>query len=651
MKRLHIYMLKQFIPLLLMTASICWFVVVMQFLWRYTDDFVGKGLALSTLMEAFVQVALMSLPTALPLGILLASLMTFGGLGERLELLAIKSAGVSLHRTMLPLIGIIVAISVGLFFYLNIVMMDAQVRFYQIAFSARYKQPDLEIPEGSFYNGISDYSIFVKKKIPKDRSLSGVLIYDISGGFDATRIIRADSGKLVMDASKTFLTLDLWRGESFQQLKSGLREGTENTYSQDVARSYFKEHFVYKQIVIPFDANFELQSDEGLRDQFVGKNLHQLTVYIQDTARYALDSIGTQNADLIMERVHEDRGGALSADQSKKEAYIAKTRKQQRIVPLDSVLASIPFSEAEAAMQAGMEQLNTLSQDAEGRFNEYDWQAYFYRTHDQERHRKFTFPVACLLFFFIGAPLGAIIRKGGIGTPMVVCVLIFIIYYMIDTYGYKMGYNGEWPVWIGMWLSSFVLLPLGVYLTIQAAKDSATLNVDAIVERIKSVFRPVKQREVTRRELIIIRTTTSKALEEVTLAQNEINTLKSNPFLAKGVFRHRHLLALNKQLRIANGQLNHMIDKLIDLDDLLVLRYLSNLPAERRYFSLLIPRSRALFIALLLFLPLSLPFILYLYKRKQKENKRIELLETTLKLIATRIEEINTIGKEESSHS
>ena len=128
MKRLHIYMLKQFIPLLLMTASICWFVVVMQFLWRYTDDFVGKGLALSTLMEAFVQVALMSLPTALPLGILLASLMTFGGLGERLELLAIKSAGVSLHRTMLPLIGIIVAISVGLFFYLNIVMMDAQVR-------------------------------------------------------------------------------------------------------------------------------------------------------------------------------------------------------------------------------------------------------------------------------------------------------------------------------------------------------------------------------------------------------------------------------------------------------------------------------------------------------------------------------------------
>ena len=169
MKRLYRYMLKQFIPLLLMTTSICWFVVIMQFLWRYTNDFIGKGISIATLLEALIQVAKISLPTALPLGILLASLMTFGGLGERLELLAIKSAGVPLHRIMLPLIGVVAALSIGLFVFLNTIMMDAQVRFYQIAFSARYKQPDLEIPEGSFYNGISDYSIFVQKKNTKDR--------------------------------------------------------------------------------------------------------------------------------------------------------------------------------------------------------------------------------------------------------------------------------------------------------------------------------------------------------------------------------------------------------------------------------------------------------------------------------------------------
>lgn len=648
MKRLYRYMLKQFIPLLLMTTSICWFVVIMQFLWRYTNDFIGKGISIATLLEALIQVAKISLPTALPLGILLASLMTFGGLGERLELLAIKSAGVPLHRIMLPLIGVVAALSIGLFVFLNTIMMDAQVRFYQIAFSARYKQPDLEIPEGSFYNGISDYSIFVQKKNTKDRSLAGVMIYDLSEGFSNTRIIRADSGKLVMDASKTFLKLDLWRGESFQQLTHGLQESNQKVYSQDVARSYYKEHFAYKQIVIPFDANFELQSDEGLRNQFVGKNLRQLTAYIQDTARYALDSIGTKNADGIMERVQQDRNSSLSysAQENNQEGSLL-TDDNYRLLSLDSILTTLPPNQVETAMQNGIDQLKTLAQDAEGRFYEYDWQAYSYRTHDQERHRKFTFPVACLLFFFIGAPLGAIIRKGGIGTPMVVSVLIFILYYMVDTYGYKMGYHGEWKVWIGMWLSAFVLLPLGVFLTLQATKDSATLNLDAIIANIKGLFQPEKKREVSRRELIIIQPSAQIALQEVATAQKELAKLDANPFLHRALPRHNYLIELNRQFRVTNGQLNSMIDKLIDFDDLHVLSYLRELPAERRSFSSLIPRSRIIYLLLLPILPFSLPFILYLYHRKRKENKRKELLSTTLQKIDTYIREVYQIDSQE----
>lgn len=206
--------------MLLMTVTICWFVVVMQFIWQHTDDFVGKGLDFSTLGKVFYHAAMMALPTAMPLGILLASLMTFGGLGERLELLAIKSAGWPLHRVMVSLFVICVALGGGLFIYLNTVMMESQVRFYQIAFSARQKQPDLEIPEGSFYNGIDNYSIFVEKKNHQDKTLLGVLIYDLSQGFEETRIIRANSGKLTMDVSKTFLALDLYSGESFQQLAS-----------------------------------------------------------------------------------------------------------------------------------------------------------------------------------------------------------------------------------------------------------------------------------------------------------------------------------------------------------------------------------------------------------------------------------------------
>lgn len=639
-------MVQQFIPLLLMTFFICWFVVVMQFMFQYTDDFIGKGLSIITIGKVLLHAAVMVLPTALPLGILLASLMTFGGMGERLELLAIKSAGTPLHKVMGSLFLICFTLSVGLFFYLNTVVMEAQVRFYQIAFSARDKQPDLEIPEGSFYNGIANYSIFVKKKNHKARALLGVLIYDLSQGFDETRIIRADSGKLTMDVSKTFLTLDLFNGESFQQLKGSVSpKANDKGYGDNVPASYYKEKFDIKKIIISFDGNFKLQSDEDLRNQFVGKNLWQLNRYIQDTAKYAVDSLGKRNADIVIQRINAVRytGFQFSPKDSSETAReyfaaIAAASKSNEM-NLDSLLRHADPKDVSNAMETAASKLKALSDEVKYLYDEYDWQSYFYRTHDQERHRKFTFPVACIIFFFIGAPLGAIIRKGGIGTPMVTSVLLFIIYYMIDTYGYKMGYSGEWPVWVGMWLSSFALLPLGIYLTYQATRDSAVLNVDATLIRLKAFFRPAKKRELRTREVIVIPLRTTEAILAGEETIKKIAAVEGNAFLAKGKLTHKALAELNRSHYATFRAIEEYIDKMLDFPNRELPNKLTELPLLKRHFAAMLPKKAWQFYIFLAVLPLSLPFIWYLYRAKESEKACLGRLTSQIKQVETLIKQ------------
>lgn len=639
-KRIHLYIAKLFLPMLLMTVTICWFVVVMQFIWQHTDDFVGKGLDFSTLGKVFYHAAMMALPTAMPLGILLASLMTFGGLGERLELLAIKSAGWPLHRVMVSLFVICVALGGGLFIYLNTVMMESQVRFYQIAFSARQKQPDLEIPEGSFYNGIDNYSIFVEKKNHQDKTLLGVLIYDLSQGFEETRIIRADSGKLTMDVSKTFLALDLYSGESFQQLAEPISPTAEKVhYGDEIPASYYKEEFSFKKIIIPFDGNFSLQSDEGLRNQYVGKNLFQLTRYIRDTAQYALDSIGAKNATAMhsllaatlenTETLPSSIGDSISDARYKAIEDAASGRS----VSLDSLFRTLPAEAVSRAFEEGANRLKKLSGDADYMHSEYDWQAYFYRTHDQERHRKFTFPVACIAFFFIGAPLGAIIRKGGIGTPMVTSVLLFIVYYMIDTYGYKMGYNGEWPVWAGMWLSTAFLVPLGAILTYQATRDSASLNIEALFQRIRSFFKPAKKRLLRIRDVIISPTSYEEAVAAIDSAEKAMQAILSSRFMQGGWPTHSALSELNYRYQKAYRESEKMVDKLLDRPGYKMPQLLAELPLTPKVYTPLLPKQPAVYTVLLFFVPLSLPFICYLYIARKRQQRKITAFLSHCKLL------------------
>ncbi|MCM1369919.1 MAG: LptF/LptG family permease, partial [Candidatus Amulumruptor caecigallinarius] len=285
-KRLYWFIIKSFLPLFAMTFFIVLFIVLMQFLWRYIDDLVGKGLSMGVLGELFFYAAVSMVPMALPLAILLASLMTFGNLGERSELTAIKAAGVSLVKTMRPLIIFISLIAVGAFFFQNNVLPVAQVKMWTLLFSAKQKSPELEIPEGVFYDRIPGYNLYVKSKNGSTGMLRDVMIYDVSKGGDNSTILMADSARLAFTDDMRYLYLHLFNGEQFENLRE--------QRNMDRNVPFRRESFLDKEVLIPFDANFNRLDEGGVNSQYVGKNMSQLRVAIDSLSR-RVDSIGTAN--------------------------------------------------------------------------------------------------------------------------------------------------------------------------------------------------------------------------------------------------------------------------------------------------------------------------------------------------------------------
>ena len=257
-------MLQSFLPLFVMTFLICLFIVLMQFLWRYIDDLVGKGLEMSVIGELFFYAALTMVPMALPLAILLASLMTFGNLGEQFELTAMKASGVSLIKSMRPLIALMVIVAIGAFFFQNNVLPVAQAKMYTLLYSMKQKSPELEIPEGVFYDQITGFNLYVKHKDRETGILHDLLIYNVSKGTDNATIIYADSGKISMTDDKSHLILNLWNGEQFENL----REQGSTFSSQNVP--YRREPFNDKEVLIAFDAIFNRMDESGMRNQYVG---------------------------------------------------------------------------------------------------------------------------------------------------------------------------------------------------------------------------------------------------------------------------------------------------------------------------------------------------------------------------------------------
>ncbi|MCM1292569.1 MAG: LptF/LptG family permease [Bacteroides sp.] len=511
-KRLYTFVLQSFLPLFVMTFFICLFIVLMQFLWRYIDDLVGKGLGIDVLGELFFYAALTMIPMALPLAILLASLMTFGNLGEHFELTAMKASGVSLIRVMRPLIILMVFIAVGAFFFQNNVLPIAQTKMYTLLYSMKQKSPELEIPEGVFYDQIPGYNLFVESKNRDNGMLYGVMIYDMSKGFDNANIILSDSGKLAMMDDKQHLYLQLWNGESFENLRDANR-GMKNV-------PYRRESFTKKDILVKFDANFNRMDEEGMRNQYVGKNISELRETI-DSLNLYIDSVGTSYGTLVAEaptfglqyyrQVPSDTGMVRQ-----------KVPDVKLVTPMnvDSLFKGASAAARAAYLRVAINKATSVRQDHEFRGLVMKDERKLVRRHDIEMQRKFTLSFACIIFFFIGAPLGAIIRKGGLGTPLVISVLLFIFYYIIDNTGYKMARDGKVVVWAGIWLSSAVLLPLGIFFTYKAVHDSALFNKDAYLNFFRRLIGSHQVRHIVAKETVIEDVDNVRALESLTALQN-----------------------------------------------------------------------------------------------------------------------------------
>lgn len=590
-KRLYLFILKSFLPLFAMTFCIVLFIVLMQFLWKYIDDLVGKGLSMDVLGELFFYAAVTLVPMALPLAILLASLMTFGNLGERSELTAIKASGISLLHVMRPLIVLVALIAVGAFFFQNDVLPKAQVKMWTLLFSMKQKSPEVEIPEGVFYDQIPGYNLFVKNKNRDTGVLYDVMIYDISRGGDNATILLADSARMAFTKDSRYLYLHLYTGEQFENLRE------QRALDRNVP--FRRESFFDKEILIPFDANFNRLDEGGMRKQYVGKNIAELHHSI-DSISERVDSLGKEYSRDLKRSAFpgvlrydyfdnkEHKGGMeLTVNQYGEEveemqvARAAGETFSSKALPLDSLIRALAPSQQRDLYQQARSTVLRRASELEYRAMTLADEKRSIRRHEIELIKKYTLSVACIIFFFIGAPLGAIIRKGGLGTPLVISVLLFLVYYIIDNTGYKMARDGHIEVWIGMWISTAALLPLGIFVTYKAMNDSAVFNKDLYVNLISRWFGLTQKRHVPPKEVII----------------NEINPLRAQAMLIRlygearvWLRRNGHTLSYfeywnrgyeRKPLERIGDLLDDTVNYLHDCRDLKVNAKLENFPVIR----------------------------------------------------------------------
>lgn len=602
-KKLYTFMLQTFIPQLCMTFLICLFILMMQFVFRYINDLVGKGLSLDMLAELFFYAALSFVPMALPLAILLASLMTFGNLGEHVELTALKSSGISLLRVMSPLFILIVAIAVGAFFFQNDVIPKTQVKMWTLLFSARQKSMSLDITEGTVNTQIPGFNIYVKHKDPNTDMLYDMIIYDVSSGVSYPRIVSADSGKLSMTQDKKHILLKLYHGNWYEDLAQGNGGGTSDFGNE----MYRRETYHDKDILIPYDATFTKMDDNLMKSQYIGKDMKELRHSI-DSIRARLDSVGEQlGTEIIASPPCGTPSQRMKFNDTRATRAPVKPVAVKKTVDIDSLLRAIGPAEKRAIVSHALDAATSAMQETG--FRAYTQADDFknLRRHQIELQKKFTLSLACLIFFFIGAPLGAIIRKGGFGTPIVISVILFIIYYIIDNMGYKLARDGHWPVWQGIWLSSAVLLPLGVFLTYKAVNDSAVFHADAYRNFFRRLLGMHQTRKLQMKEVVINEVERSSAL-------NRLAALKQSCLLFLRQYEGRQnywnylMYGYDKErLKALSSELEDTVDYLSNSRDQLVVNKCMDFPIIRHLLTYHLTDSKELGLAVALIFPIGLP--------------------------------------------
>ena len=565
-KKLDIFIARQFGLLFVGTFFICQFVLMMQFLWKYIDDLIGKGLTLDVLAQFFWYMSIMLVPQALPLAILLSSLITFGNLGESSELTAIKAAGISLMQTFRSLIVIVSLITITSFVFQNNIGPHANMKLAQLVISMKQKSPELEIPEGIFYDGIPDCNIYVQKKNIETGRLYGIMIYRMTNSYEDAAIILADSGMIQSTAEKKHLILSLWSGEWFENMQ-------EQQFGGSAAVPYRRETFTDKKIILDFNGDFSLTDAASLSNNAAGKSLAQIT-YAIDSLNHSYDSIGRAfyneaqrmyyvtpaiNRHDSLKAVNSARKQGLSIDD-----IFKKLKPEDKQMVLSTALGRVQQEKSDLEFKA------LMTTDAEK----------ILRLHQMEAINKFTLALQCMLFFFIGAPLGTIIRKGGLGLPVIISVLVFILYLIADTSGFRMARQGSWSVWFGKLIAMGMMTPVAVFITYKALNDSVVFNADGWKNFMMRALGLRDKRNISSKEVIIEEPhykddadALTRITEDITRYSKQHN-LVSPPNIIKVFFKYQR----DNEIEEINTRLEVIIKDLSNTRDRQILSLINQYP-------------------------------------------------------------------------
>ena len=585
LKKLDIFILKQFSLLFVGAFFICQFVLMMQFLWRYVDELIGKGLSMEVMAQFFWYMGLMLVPQALPLAILLSSLISFGNIGESSELTAIKAAGISLMQAFRSLIITTVIIMLCSFYFQNNIGPHANMKLTQLLLAMKQKSPELEIPEGVFYDGIPGSNIYVQKKDLETGKLYGIMIYRMTNSYEDAAIILADSGMLQSTAEKKHLVMSLWNGEWFENMRSSELGSTASV-------PYRRETFISKKIVFDFDGDFSMADAASLSNNARGKSLKEINHDV-DSLTHTYDSVGRSYYREVMLN-------SFWLALEKKDSIKGVKKAMEEDCHPDSLFQKMNAEKKVQAVNIALNQVRAQisNLDFKGMItNDGDRNI---RQHKIEAINKFTTALSCLIFFFIGAPLGAIIRKGGLGVSVIVSVLVFIIYYILDNTGYRMARGGMWAIWFGKGLSPAVLIPLAAFVTYKATNDSIVFNMDAYKEFFMRLFGLRLKRSIFGKEVIIDDPDYQgdkerlRRISDELVAYSKEHRLVKAPNFIRVFFKYKP----DHEIERINEELENIIEDLSNTKDKVVLHAINQYPVistkahtrpfERRWLNIIV---------------------------------------------------------------
>lgn len=487
MKKLHQLVIKSFIGPLFLTFFFVIFILLMQFLWKYIDDLIGKGLEMGVISEFLLYTSASLVPMAMPLAVLLASLMTFGNLAENLELLALKSSGISLLRIMAPVMVISVIISLGAFFFANNVMPVTNLKMRSLLYDIQQQRPELTIKPGVFDNTLEGYSIRIGDRDPKTSLLKDILIFDHTQKQGNTRVTVADSGYMRMTDDEKNLLLTLYNGRSYFEMQKQKQE-KRHIKSYPLRRDQFEE----QEMIIEMTGFGLNRTDEDLfRNSFQMLNIAQLE-HFEDSLITDLDLI-LDDFQKTIEKTLMDKPKTLLLKASRIKADTAKKMippedMKIKTLHVDTAFAMLNKLEKRRAITQAINFARSNKSVSTSNVSTSEWKISKLRRYQIEIQRKYTLSFLCLIFFFIGAPLGAIIRKGGLGMPVIVSVLLFLVYYVISMTGEKFVREDILTPFAGMWISTFILIPISIWLTYKAANDSVIMNIETYFIWAKKLF-------------------------------------------------------------------------------------------------------------------------------------------------------------------